>query len=492
VSRPRTALLLAAVALVLLGAAVLGTLAPPKPLAPPARGVVLENVTIVNPGAGREAGRTVRVEGGRVAAIEAAAGGPEGGYLLPGLIDMHVHAADPEIDGQEELFSLLYLAHGVTAVRNTGGGTHQLEQRERTRRGDVAGPRIFACGPLHDGKPPIWPFSTVVETTAQAEAAVRFVADTGFDCVKVYERLLPEVHAALVDAARARGLRVVGHVPDRVRFEEARIDDIQHLRGTERAQPREPIEEPSARIRRRTADWAALSDARIAEIVGASREQGVAHTPTLVLLDRSARLDRVDEQMGEPVMGLLPRFYSALAWDPRGFPWYDALDAEQWALAGRGFENARRLVGALFRAGVRIHAGTDVGNPFVVPGASLHEELRQLVAAGMTPEDAWLAATRWPGEFLGEPDLGRVAPGAPADLVLFREDPTRDLAALATLEAVVADGRAYRREALDDALRASERAYRGWVYDTVSMAIGTRRRDAALAAARNPEERSGR
>jgi adenine deaminase len=81
------------------------------------------------------------------------------------------------------------------------------------------------------------------------------------------------------------------------------------------------------------------------------------------------------------------------------------------------------------------------------------------------------------------PGLGTIAPGAPADLLLFREDPTRDLAALQTLEAVVADGRLYRRETLD-AVRASQRVYRGWVYETVSMTIGTRRRNAALEASR--------
>jgi adenine deaminase len=88
------------------------------------------------------------------------------------------------------------------------------------------------------------------------------------------------------------------------------------------------------------------------------------------------------------------------------------------------------------------------------------------------------------GGSLRVPGLGTLAPGAPADLLLFREDPTRDLGALATLEAVVADGRLYRRKTLDDALRAAQRIYRGWVYDTVSMAIGTRRRDAALEASR--------
>lgn len=472
------------VALLLLGAAALLSLAPPTPLRPPERGALFANVTVVNPGAGREPSRTVRVEGDRIASIEASGGAESGGYLLPGLVDMHVHGADPSIAGQEALFSLLYLAHGVTAIRNTGGGTDQLAERERIARGEEAGPRIFACGPLHDGKPPIWAFSTVVETPAQAEAAVAYVADTGFDCVKVYERLLPEALAALVRGARARRLPVVGHVPDRVRFEEAGIDDVQHLRGVERSEPREPIFDVVARVRRRGQDWAALSAERIDFVARTSLAQGIAHTPTLALIERASRMDRLDEQMAEPRMRLLPRFYSALSWNPRGFPWYEAFAPADWELAREASRSAARMANTLFRAGVRIHAGTDVGNPFLVPGASLQEELYQLVGAGLTPEEAWLTATRWPGEFLREPGLGTVAPGAPADLLLFREDPTRDLAALGTLEAVVAAGRLYRREVLDDALEASERHYRGWLYDSVSMSIGTRRRDAVLEASR--------
>jgi hypothetical protein len=482
--RRRTAFAVFAVALVLLGAMALGSLAPPPPLEPPERGALLADVTVVNPGAGRAEHRTVRIEGTRIASIEPSGAAGGGGYLLPGLVDMHVHAADSQIDGQEALYALLYLAHGVTALRNTGGGTDQLAQRERVARGEEAGPRLFACGPLHDGKPPIWGFSTVVESAEQAEAAVAFVAETGFDCLKVYERLLPEAHHALVRAAHGRGLPVVGHVPDRVRFEDAGIDDVQHLRGLERVAPREPILDVVGRLRRRSEDFAALTPERIDAVVRVSLAAGVAHTPTLALLERIARADRLEEQMGEPVMQLMPRFYSALTWNPRGFPWYEALDAAHFERGREAWQGARRLLAALFEAGARIHAGTDVGNPFLVPGASLHEELHRLVEAGLTPEQALASATRVPGEFLREPGLGRVEPGAPADLALFREDPTRDLAALATLEAVVADGRLYRREALRAALEASRRVYRGWLYDSVSMAIGTRRREAALAAAR--------
>ncbi|HLB14890.1 MAG TPA: hypothetical protein VJM14_08165, partial [Burkholderiales bacterium] len=154
---------------------------------------------------------------------------------------------------------------------------------------------------------------------------------------------------------------------DRVRFEDAGIDDVQHLRGLERAEPREPVLDPADRVRRRVEDWVALDAERIELVVRTSLVQGIAHTPTLALIDRATRMDRVDEQMAEPVMRLLPRFYSALSWDPRGFSWYEGLDAGHWALARQATESARRVVAALACAGVRIHAGTDVGNPFLVP-----------------------------------------------------------------------------------------------------------------------------
>ena len=129
------------------------------------------------------------------------------------------------------------------------------------------------------------------------------------------------------------------------------------------------------------------------------------------------------------------------------------------------------VVRRLHEAGVRILAGTDTPNPFIVPGASLHEELHHLLEAGFTPEEAWVAATRWAGESLGEPKLGTLEEGAPADLLIFREDPSHDLAALSTLEAVVAQGRLYSKGVLDRAIQRHRDYSEGWFYDRVSMAL---------------------
>jgi imidazolonepropionase-like amidohydrolase len=123
----------------------------------------------------------------------------------------------------------------------------------------------------------------------------------------------------------------------------------------------------------------------------------------------------------------------------------------------------------LHDAGVQIHVGTDAMNPFVVPGASLHEEMWELVDAGLTPEEVWIAATRTAAKALGQPALGTVRIGAPADLLVFREDPTRDLNALQTLEAVIAAGRLYPRETLQETAGRWQRHFADPVYDTISM-----------------------
>jgi imidazolonepropionase-like amidohydrolase len=125
----------------------------------------------------------------------------------------------------------------------------------------------------------------------------------------------------------------------------------------------------------------------------------------------------------------------------------------------------------LHEAGVPIHAGTDVMNPFVVPGASLHEEIRNLAAAGFTAEEALASATIVPGGFLDPAMRGGVQVGAPADLAIFRRDPTRDLADLTTLEAVVADGRLYPRSALDGTLARSKAEFDGPLADRVGMLL---------------------
>ncbi|HEV8715571.1 MAG TPA: amidohydrolase family protein [Candidatus Binatia bacterium] len=461
-----------AILVIVVGTGVLA-LRPPT-LAVPSQGLVLSEVTVVDPGRDRRAKQTVSVEGEKIARIaestvqESAGtntGRFAGAYVLPGLIDMHVHFMSyPDRD----LFALLFLAHGVTTVRDTGNFDGSIWQTQQAiLAGQIPGPRIFACGPILDGDPPVWPQSRVVRTAEEAEAAVAEAAAHGANCIKAYSLLSPQALTAIHQAAAKRGLPVIGHVPLAVPFEQAHLTDVQHLTGVP------PLFQiPTTDFIRAIATaWHALDATRSDAIIRASVEQNIAHTPTLVVAERLSRLLEL-QQNNDATSHLLPRYYRELLWNPQeGLPYMRGTSAQDAEALKQEIPKMKQFVRRLHQAGVRIHAGTDTPNPFVVPGASLQEELRLLVEAGFTPEEAWIAATRTAGESLREPKLGSIEEGAPADFLIFRDDPTKDLAALATLEAVVAQGRLYPKETLDQALTRWRRHFDNPLYDAVSMAI---------------------
>jgi len=301
-----------------------------------------------------------------------------------------------------------------------------------------------------------------VHTVAEARAAVEEVAAAGVDCVKVYGRLSGELLAAIREAAAQHKLPVVGHIPLAVPFEEAHLSDVQHLTGVP-LHANYPDGSRLAQFATWAAAWRELDEARIDFIVRTSVKQDLLHTPTLIAWAQMGRLRDYVTLRDDPTVQLLPRWYREVLWRPQeaSLPAFDDISA--------ALQKMKTVVRRLYKAGVRIHVGSDTPNPFVVPGISLHEELRLLVEAGLTPEEVWVAATRWAGETLGMPQLGTVQEGAPADFLLFREDPTRDLAALSTLEAVVAQGRLYPKAVLEAALARQREYFNGWLYDRLSM-----------------------
>jgi cytosine/adenosine deaminase-related metal-dependent hydrolase len=435
-------------------------------------------VTIVNPGGAHVAGQRLVVREGSIASIEpagAAAGEPAsfaGAFVLPGLIDMHVHFPPDTGLRQTDLFAFLFLAHGVTTVRDAGDvdGTATPPARDGVREGRFPGPRIFACGAFIDGPDPIWKNSIVASTPEQGMAAVEKIAAGGFDCVKVYDRLTPEVLAAVREAAARHHLHVIGHVPRKVPFEQARLDDVQHLTGVQT--PAGGDERP---FPKNMGEWAKVDDARMDFIVETSKRLGIAHTPTLVVIDRMRRMENYAGLREEPDAKMLPRLYRDVIWSPTlGLPYLRRFTAEDYPVLADVSVREGRLVKRLHDAGVAVHAGSDTQNPFVVPGASLHRELRLLVEAGLTPEQALAAATNVPGAFLGLAGLGRIEPGAPADLLILREDPTLSLDALASIVAVVADGRLYTREQLDAQLARYRAHSEGRLFDALSVELAKR------------------
>lgn len=454
-----------------LAAALWSILTPPSPLPLPDRGAVLEGVTLIEPGGSRRGGMRLVIEGATLARVEesgSSSGAFAGAFVLPGLSDVHVHFPPPSLPGQTELFALLHLLHGVTAVRDAGDvdGVSTAPAIEGVEAGRFPGPRVFACGPFVDGDPPRWGNSLVAGTPEEGRAAVRTVAERGFDCVKAYNELDAPTLAAIRDEASVQGLPVIGHVPGAVPYEEARLDDAQHLIGVAPA-----LEDRTVVFPQILRAWQQLDDARLDRVIAVALEHGLAHTPTLVTIDRLIAQEDPEAVRREADAQLLARFYRDVIWSAEeGISAARLMEPGDFEMVRGASAIQRRAVKRMYDAGVELHTGTDAMIAFVVPGAGLHRELRLLESAGLTPEQVLELSSRTSARHLRE-GLGELRAGAPAELAVFRDDPTRDLAALDTLVAVVRDGRLYTREDLEKRLARYRGHYESALYDALVTPI---------------------
>ena len=209
--------------------------------------IAITNVTVVDVAAGvLRANQTVVVQGARIAAagdasrVRVPAGARvvpgRGAFLIPGMWDMHVHIGGP-LASAGRMFGL-FLANGVTGVRDMGTGVESLiALRTAVASGIPLGPRMVGAGVLVDGAPIVYPGITKLVTTPdEARKAVDSLAARGVDFIKSYEMLRPEVYQALAEQAKARGLPYAGHLPLMVSAEDAvRLGhrSFEHLRGLE-------------------------------------------------------------------------------------------------------------------------------------------------------------------------------------------------------------------------------------------------------------------
>ena len=366
-----------------------------------------------------------------------------GAYVLPGLADMHVH-----LRSESELPS--YVAHGVTTVAHlsgTGNGLDPLRARERVAAGELLGPAILTSGPILDGNPPIFSsVSTVVTTASAATTTVAGQLAAGFDFIKIYNNLEPDVAQAVISAAHTSGRAVFGHIPRRggrdralQRALDAGLDVIAHAEeyfftffygDVEARLDRGEIPHPDT--------------TRIPIAVELTRDAGATVIPNLSFVAMTRQLlDSVDLVLADPET----RYLSARtleSWrndNPTRRPDAGRFDRREQAK----YPFVRRLTKALSDARVPLLLGTDASAPGLFPGRSAHLELRELVAAGLTPFEALATGTRNAGRFVrsnvaAAQAFGVIARGNRADLILVRGNPLDDIGNAARIEAVVLQG----------------------------------------------------
>ncbi|MBL8679931.1 MAG: amidohydrolase family protein [Myxococcales bacterium] len=383
-----------------------------------------------------------------------------GCFVTAALVDMHGHFPPDNILGLTSRFLLLHLAHGVTTVRDAGDvdGTATPAVRDGLADGRFVGPRVFSSGPFVTRAPARWGNSLFVEGPADAERIALELRRRGMQCMKLYENLRRDEIVALERAAREHGLVTLGHVPTALGFEDAPLADAQHFFGVA-----PPASLPRDHVLDRNAHWDAVDDARVDVIVRAAVEGQRANTPTVVALARLASAG-AEGVLDDAATRLLPQMFRTVVWHPtRGLPAYRSPTPSRADRLQRALAAKLALVGRLHRAGAPLRLGTDVQQPFVVPGAALHEELRLFVRAGVAPAVALRMATRDAALALGRSDLGTTRKSACADLVVWGADPSQDLSALSTMRAVVHEGSLFDHGALarelDEDLAMRDRAF---------------------------------
>lgn len=401
----------------------------------------------------------VRVSGERIVAV-----GPRGSLdgvtatrvdasgmtVMPGLIDAHIHIArEPEHDGP------LYLSAGITSARDTGGSLERLaDLRTRQRAGSWSGPRLLYAGPLIDGEPPVWPraMTSVVTTEQEAVEAVDRHAAGGVDLLKVYSGVDVTLLRAIVARARRQSLPVTGDLSRTTASDAitAGIDGLEHASVIygDVVPPELRVamtlfhEQGPAVWRREWNKGLAAADPHGPEARALARrmaQSGVMFDPTLVVLERLARLN--DPAVTDaPEVALATEAQRGM-WKERSLGRERAWGADDHANARSAFDTCIAFVGEAIAAGARILVGSDAPNPYVVPGWSLHRELELLVGAGLDPADALAKATSGNATALGLDDrLGTLAPGKLADIVVIAGDPTRDIRATRNVRHVIQGG----------------------------------------------------
>jgi imidazolonepropionase-like amidohydrolase len=444
--------------------------------------IVISNVTVIDVESGqRQPGVSVVVTGNRITHVGrlTAAQLPRGArtidgsgkFLIPGLWDFHVHSAYP---GLMTFMSPLYIANGITGVREMFGMMTAVRGwRDSVAKGLLAGPRIVAAGHILDGPTPIWPNSAAAKTPDDGRRLVDSLKATGADFIKVYSLLPRDVYLAIADQAKKQNITFQGHVPEAVDFREASNagqKTMEHLTGLPIACSSREAEMRAARANalgdmqawRRVAAQQAVAirdsydPARCAEVFALLKKNMSWQVPTLVVNRNMAYLD--DPSLGsDPRLKYIPKFLSS-GWDPKAdFRLKDRTPA-QWEGAKKAYELQLRMTSEMYKAGVPMLAGTDVLNPYCLPGFSLHDELDYLVKAGVTPLDAIRMATLNPARFLAATDsLGTIAPNKVADLVLLDADPLANIRNTTRINAVVANGRLYDKAAIEGLLTAAEK-----------------------------------
>ena len=392
----------------------------------------------------RSGPHAVQVRGNRISAIlEADAPVDEGevvidgagGTLVAGMYEMHGHT------GQEQ--ALLNIAAGVTSLRDMGNNNEVLSSMiEKFETGRLAGPRITRSGFIEGKSPHSSNNGELVSSQEEAVAAVERYATGEFYQIKIYNSMDPDWVPAMVEEARAHGLKVAGHVPAFSNADamiEAGYDELTHINQIARGWVLEEGEDTRSLLRLtalRRLPGLDLDSPAVMKTIDAMAEKGVAVDPTLAIHEMLLR-----SRNGTLAPGVVDFIDNMPVSDQRGArkAWADIATPEDDEAYWQAYDQLIAILGIMRDKGIFMVPGTDLGGSFFY-----HRELELYQEVGMTAPEILAWASYGMADYLGQSDeLGSIEEGKLADVFLVPGDPTADLKAIKTISMVVKDGTVY-------------------------------------------------
>jgi imidazolonepropionase-like amidohydrolase len=437
--------------------------------------LIVDDVTVIDAtGAPAKPHQTVIVRGGKIEAIDNSGMGfggklpgthvdGTGKFLIPGLWDMHVHMVFGDwFPRGKEVTLPLFIASGITGVRDMGGELEVLQQwRKEIAAGTLIGPRIVMSGPMLDGPKPRFPSSIAVKTPEDGRWAVDDLKRRGADFIKLQSLIPRDAVFAIADEAKKQGIPLVGHVPDAVRASEAsnaRQKSFEHLIGI--FEGSSPLEDEFIQGAKTEKQFLATYDAKRAHALFVLLAKNQTwQCPTLVW-ERGGNLIDQTDFAHDTRAKYVPAYWKDVTWKRFTDEVEHDFNTDDLATRKAFVEKELEVVNAMHRTGIPFLAGTDTPpGVYIFPGFSLHEELQRFVAAGFTPMEALQTATLNPAKFLGMEDrLGTIEKGKVADLVLLDANPLDDIRNTQKIAAVIVNGRYLSRAKLDKMLAGVEMA----------------------------------
>ncbi len=392
-------------------------------------------------------------------------------YLIPGLIDSHVHLWQSPND------LLLYLANGVTHIKEMNGSEEHLEWKHEVQQGRP-GPDMFVASRRHNSNDFIkgW-FDRLtakinpVNDVADIESDLLALKAQGFDAIKVYTFLKKKHFMAFNEVAKKYDVKLLGHTPVSMTLDEiwgTELRELGHVEEIVKALIREfggydgsNADAFLAHVQSRQIDIASnLLQHDITVQTTLTIMEGLA--PIRADLDQvlqQVELDYVNPGITESTHPSIP----VLGWLPKVniYRVRNNMSEEQKSddqIFWKTYAEANRmLIRAFAQNGVKLLAATDANVPARVPGFSLHEELQALNTAGMTTAAVLQAATSTPADAMGI-KTGKIKAGYQADMLLLSDNPLLNIKHTQNIKTVINNGRLYHRDTLDQILTAVKTA----------------------------------